>query len=548
MTEEIRAVFWDTRRHRNDEYDFGALPLEREVALNLRDAFLELTSHYERTSRRQAWRSIIKLAAFLSHPTVRKNLASRRTMLEDFATWLRAQKNLLKTAGSHFNFIYRIVTWLAENFDAVPWRSQILTHHYFGREAECPRNNEVSKDDLMRIAAACKREISQWRDKFNVRELASQDVAAPPTSLSLQQFQNLKTLIRFEEQGIWTQQQIAAAGARGSGGARLRCLAPYRQLTIRSALPFYLYIVISTAGNPEAIADLQIDCIEDHPTDPESVLLSWSKGRATKEQNLPFLRKGRYAIPAVIMDVLTMTAPIRGLALHPEDTVLFITRKGTISTRISTQSWHNALARFRSEHDLPFFTFVDMRSAVASLVKNHHQSTAAASRLLQHKELATSTRYLKSRESLEHSYERVARFQGQLISSVMLSAKESQELTQKRGTFFGTSCADPLEGIASGSRKGEPCLQYLQCATCKNAIVVPDEPRYVARILKAQSALVHLKSTAADTADGPVRFRMVYESILTVIERDILAKVDSAVMALAVEVAKELPELPMVDQ
>lgn len=548
MTEEISAVFWDQKRHRDDKYDFGALKIQREIALNLRDAFVDLTGHYKRTSRRQAWRSIIKFAAFLSHPTVRKNLANRRTILEDFATWLLAQNNLLKTTGSHFNFIYRIVSWLAENFDTEPWRLQILTHCYFGREAECPRKNEVSKDDLVRIEAACKVEISKWRDKFKVRELATQDRPVQPTTLSPRQFRNLQALIRFEAQGIWTQLQVAAAGGQGARGAPFRHLAPYRELTIRSALPFYLYIVIATAGNPEAIADLQIDCIEDHPTDPASVLLSWDKGRATKEQDLPFLRKGKYAIPSVVVDVLAMTAPIRSLSAPPEDTVLFITRKGAVSTRISTQSWHNALTVFRKEHALPFFTFADMRSAVASLIKNRHESTATASRLLQHKELATSTRYLKSRESVEHSYERVAQFQGQLISKATLTTKESQELTKKRGTFFGPSCASPLEGTAPGSRKGEPCLQYLQCATCKNAIVVKDEPKYIARILKAKSALVLLKNTSADTADGPVRYRMIYEPILTIIEREILTKVDSDIMAQAVEMAKNLPDLPMVDQ
>lgn len=462
MNEEIIAIFWDPKRKREDKYDFGALNLQEDITRNLRDAFMDLTNHYRRTSRRQAWRSIIKFALFLNHPAVRKSLAVRRTLLEDFAIWLRAQKNLLKTSGSHFNFIYRIVTWLVESLGTDPWCSQILTHHHFGRESESARKNEVSKDDLMRIEAACKREMSEWREKFEVRNLIDQGLLVPSSLLSETQLKKLQALIRLENRGIWMQRQVAEIGWQGASGASFRRLAPYRELTLRSALPFYLYIVIATAGNPEAIADLQIDCIEDHPTDPANAILSWNKGRATKEQDLPFFRKGRHAIPTVVMDIIAMTKPIRALARSPDDTVLFITRKGAVSTRISTQGWHNALAEFREKHSLPFFSFVDMRSAVASLVKNIHGSRSTASRLLQHKELSTSTRYLNSRESLEHSYERVAEFQGLLVSGATSTIEESQRLAQKEETFFGTSCADPLQGIAPGSRKGVPCLERVQ--------------------------------------------------------------------------------------
>lgn len=545
MSNSLLAAFYDHQRDRDDIYDFSVLQLPNEIAVELRSAFVDVTGHYRRTSRRQAWRSVRSFAGFLAELTkANVSLLERRTLLGDYADYLRARETLRKTDGSWFNFCYHLVSWLSENSAADLWREQIAVRHHFGREQNSERRNELNPDQMSKIVNACKKEIRHWSEAFTVRSAVLTGRTIKDPRLSVEDVTKLRAILRHEAEGRWTQKDMAHVHWRGASGISFRRLAPFRELTIRAALPFYLLILIITAGNPMAIAELPLDCVEDHPTDPKSAILSWSKARASREQSDPFLRAGSFSVSKLVNHLTQMTHPVRHLADHVDRSLLFLVRSGRVARRISTQSWHNALREFRTEHQLPYFTFADMRPAGASLIARDKNDSSDATRKLQHLSAHTTKRYLMDRASNEQRFANLAKFQGQMITAAVATISGKRKHQE---TLLGMTCQDPLSGIAKGSKKGELCLMFIQCATCPHAIVIYDDPRYVARIVKAKEALESAKEQSVHTADASIRFAAIFQSTLTVIERDILPRVSADILAQAKILSLEFPPIPTVD-
>jgi hypothetical protein len=150
----------------------------------------------------------------------------------------------------------------------------------------------------------------------------------------------------------------------GAGGHPLeedsiRQVERYRGITIRTALPYYLLILIQTCGNPQGIKDLKVDCLQPHPTDPLKRRIYWIKYRGQGEQAFDVLAEGRYSVARRVDDLLRLTRPIRSLASAGDARVLMIARTGKLAQRISVQAFHDVLHAFRTEHSLPPFAFAD---------------------------------------------------------------------------------------------------------------------------------------------------------------------------------------------
>ncbi len=73
----------------------------------------------------------------------------------------------------------------------------------------------------------------------------------------------MRKLIALEAEGVYTQDQIERYSGPGApAGTRwkktpLRRVERFRSLTLRTALPYYLLILIQTCGNPQGIKDLE---------------------------------------------------------------------------------------------------------------------------------------------------------------------------------------------------------------------------------------------------------------------------------------------------
>ncbi|MNJ67036.1 hypothetical protein D3C77_631700 [compost metagenome] len=83
------------------------------------------------------------------------------------------------------------------------------------------------------------------------------------------------------------------------------------------------------------------------------------------------------------------------------------------------------------------------------------------------------------------------------------------------------------------------------CATCKHAVIPVDDPNVVARILRAKKHLEMLESNSMYDHEARARFDKVYRPILTIITRDIIARISAATLKVANKLAPMMPDIPV---
>ncbi|QCI13044.1 hypothetical protein E6B08_17440 [Pseudomonas putida] len=521
---ELQAFFFDENRKRDDIYDFAAWGVSQELLLDLRSAFIDLTGAYKARSRRQAWRSVRKFLDYIEGNT---DFSSQ--MLRNFGT-LEEQQLLLGTCQSHYNFVSRMVRWLSEHSDNKIWSSQQYEYRKFTRELKSSRSKYIGPEELAEIVRICKKEISQIRSRLEVRRTILEGGKVKHSELTENDVQSLKFLINLESNGVWSQRQLAQPGTSRLSHVGLRRLQAFRELNPRSILPIYLLMMIETAANPISLLEIKTNCVESHPTDNSLSIVSWDKPRASNEQRVSFLKQGQFSIAALVDLTLSGTENIRRIAGVDED-LLFITRSGSKVKRVSIQGIHDQLTKFRAEYSLHKFSFVDIRKSIAELMNGKHRSQAHVAHMLQHNGLSTVLRYINPRENHHKAFERISKIQGEMIR--IATVVEADKLPQ---TLFGFSCGRESEA--------KDCLEFTNCAVCKNALVIIDDPRYVARILKSKLFLEEMESSSALQADKIVRFNHVYKSTLELIRGEIIPKITKGVIAKAEALISETPDLP----
>jgi len=155
-----------------------------------------------------------------------------REIISEFGFYLEETNILRKTIGSHFNLVRRLVVWLSENNERDLWQRQRLIERVFQREKVNSRSNYLSKGDLKKIVGACKKEISEIRRRFSVRERALNGEPISGVDLSEQELQAFRALLEAEKEGQWAKKDFELAKkGRLLMFANLRNLNRYRELT-----------------------------------------------------------------------------------------------------------------------------------------------------------------------------------------------------------------------------------------------------------------------------------------------------------------------------
>jgi hypothetical protein len=556
VTSPAECVFYDPERCREDRYDFGQLSLPPSTTRLIARAFQSMMGAVRVSSRRQAWRQLVRFAHFLNEQPegVERTLVDMNILVRYRSDLSRDRVDAM-TLSSRFNMVRRLLAWWAED------RGRPHPALFRGPAPRFPeRSNptslrELTAEDLRRIASICKREIDRVIEDFSVRERLERGEAVASTELKGLRVSSLRKLIALEAEGLFTQREVREyTGPWAPAGTRwkktpLRSAERYRSLTIRTALPYYLLILIQTCGNPQGIKDLKVDCLQPHPTDPLKRRIYWIKHRGHGEQAFDVLADGRYSVVRCVDDLMRLTRPLRILATPGDTRVLMITRTGKIGRRISHTAFHDALHAFRKEHSLPTFTFVDLRKASAAAIDRSTGSRRAVSQALQHRHASTSRHYLRGRRSVDQRYERVLRFQGQMVALARRRVTQHERSSTKvrYETVTGMLCRDPLAGIARDSLAGEACLKWLECCRCPNAIIVKDDPAIVARIVRAAMSLREMREAAASSADGLQHFETAFRPTLHVIESQILPQISKKIRERAEQIAVTLPAIPLVE-
>jgi len=180
-------------------------------------------------------------------------------------------------------------------------------------------------------------------------------------------------------------------------------------------------------------------------------------------------------------------------------------------------------------------------------VDQYTKSARVVRKALQHRNSRTSHLYLQARRSVDRRYEGVLHFQGQMVALAHGGRSATKGKLPQYATVAGLRCRDHLSGVAPGSAKNQPCLQWLECCRCPNAVVIRDDARIVARIVRAAQSLNEMRVHAAESADATQHFESAFRRTLHVIESQILPQIPKRIRAQAEALAVSLPALPLME-
>ena len=534
--------------------DFGALDLPEDVRLALAEAFW---GHFGIRSERSIcslWFDIKTFARFARESGAIGSVAGLdRDLLVRYIEWLNGQcrgdgRPWTKACKARtYTTLRTLLQWLERcrpgliasieyPFNPFPWRNR----------DEQPRD-VIPPEVLRAILKACEADIAAMRAK---REAATTQPSAADEALG-----TLAGLLQHLDRhfgGIVPRRHELAYPVRLAlvrfGGRKQ--VEPYLYPRAESLLPYYLAILIHTAGNPDPIAELRCDCLQALPLLDDRQALVWFKPRAHSLQRRTFSATDRFAPPALIEEILRWNERLRALAPAPLRDRLFLFKGLRGVSALSSGTAKSLLKAFCERHGLPRFALASIRPGVLSSFYRASGDLGRTAAVANHATLAATVRYVDIPQVQTQHRARIADLQNAFVGHIeqphatgvaTAPASVGPGAVPPAGevvSMFGFGCTDPLAGTATGTRRGELCTNFMGCFTCPNAIITPD-PATLARLLQARE---HLR--AASAALHPARWQAFYAPQLRILEEDILPRFIASELAAAQALVTQLPPLP----
>jgi hypothetical protein len=431
------------------------------------------------------------------------------------------------------------------------------------RNREHRQHARLSPAQLHAILGACERDIARIRalraTAGHPGSAAQQIGPAPEQPQALDPFD----YIDAQFGGILPDLRVLAQNQHRDFRAALRAAGGLQSVrdslypTADTIMPYYLAILIHTAGNPEAIAALRTDCLQRLPLLADREAVVWDKPRAGSVQRRSFQRTAPLEPPALIREIIEWTQRLRPRAPVTRRDRLFLFKSPYAVT--SLDETHDVLIRrrFAARHALPDFQLASIRPSVLTAFYRTTGDLSCVRAIANHASLSTTVAYVQEPFVQAQNQLRVAMLQhaflGHLLrgdradvprtvtprESASAQATVTDEVPSGAAvSMFGFSCRDPFAGIAPGTRKGELCTNFLGCLTCPNAILASDALT-LARLLQARD---HLKEAAQRL--HPARWAGIYAPQLRILEEDILTRFSAHQLTTAQALRSKLPLLP----
>lgn len=549
--------------------DFGSLGLPKDVRSALADAFWNHVGPRPLRSVGQNWHFLRVFSRFVAETCAVQRLADLdRTLLVRYVEWLGQQRTAARepwsktTRSVAYTTLRKLLQWLERcrpglldpidyPYNPFPWRNRDTRHR-----------RRLPPADLRAILTACERDIMQSRALrlavANERAIAR----ASGTGLDASRGALLDYIdahysgIIPSHKVLMSQESSALqrAIARQGGSRRVEpCLYP----TSDAILPYYIAILIHTAGNPESIAALRSDCLRPIPLLDDREMLVWDKPRASTLQRRAFRRDAPLDPPALVRDILDWTSRLRRQAAAPLRNRLFLYKAPRGVTALAGRNLVYLRRRFVMRHQLPDFELASIRSSVLTTFYRASGDLSQVKAIANHAHLSTTVAYVEGPAVEAQNRIRVATLQNSFLGHLRNpSAATSDRGASRSGqahedstsdaiapadaavSMFGFSCKDPMAGVAPGTRAGELCTNFLGCLTCPNAILTHDA-RTLARLLQARD---HLRAASSDV--HPARWGAIYAPQLRILEEDILTRFSAQEIGDAQRLGAVLAPLP----
>jgi hypothetical protein len=554
------------RQMRQTTIDFSTLPLPPDVRVALADAFW---NHFGGRSHNQIltlWAHIKVFSRFAEESAAISSLADfHHGLLVRYVEWLngRCRRNgqpWTKSARSGpYTALRMLLQWLARCRPGLLGELHYPFNPFPYRNRDSERLKKLSARELRAILKACERDIKALRAQRGEGDCARADVGnrEPATSLG-----GLLDAIDQRYGGIVPEFKKVLSragnhpvlrGLKRFGGCKR--VEPYLYPRSESLLPYYLAILIHSAGNPEPIAELSVDCLQSIPLLDDRQMLVWTKRRAGTTQRRSFRTTDPFEPPALVRDLIDWTRRIRPHAAKAARDRLLLFKGMEGVSAWSSATAKSALRSSRLQrHGLPHFSLASIRPSVLSAFYRASGDLQQVKAVANHQQIGTTVRYVEGPEIEAQHRGRIVALQSAFLGHIRGPRPEARPSgglvpstqhpslagapVSRAVSMFGFDCKDPFAGVAPESRRGALCNNFLGCFTCPNAIIAAD-PASLSRLLQARD---HLRAAAATI--HPARWDALYAPQLRILEEDILTRFAATELGAAARLQTALPPLP----
>jgi hypothetical protein len=567
--------FLDERGELTQTFDFSVHAARPQMAAEIALAFRYHHAGNTRATRKGAFHSSSIWFRFLgAHDG---NIVAMRqvdgAVLRAFIVWLG---RCLPSKGNRYaawSGVKQLFAWLCRNRPELVHPGLEIPFNPFPRKnAEARQREALERSEIEAVLAAARCDIDASWARFSEgeRALAGADRAAIAIEPDLARL-DLKDLGTFlaviidrfgglvpPHRTIHDAKMWPILYALEHHGYAYRA-AQYLHSVPETLIPYMIAIGAQTYANPEALRQLQRDCMSEHLLLDGRVVVGWRKGRANREQRRSFLRDRSFSVPHLIDRMLAMSARLVAHAVPAERNRLFLyagIQGGTRAVRLIPDYLASVhVRRFVERHGLHGVTGAPLALTLASLRATGLTLAHAAmggdifktQALANHATPDTTQRYVDRPIVRKAQAAALGGLQAHFVETVRNGGEVAKVEEAAAGvdlhhaTASGFLCSDPLSGIGEGQKPGRLCTAWLGCFTCPNA-VIPLETDVLARLLRTRAALADARATVA-----PDRWRLLYAPKLEIIDRDIVPRFPSAMHAAALSRIATMPAVPPIE-
>jgi hypothetical protein len=323
--------------------------------------------------------------------------------------------------------------------------------------------------------------------------------------------------------------------------------------------PFLILLLIRTAINVSSIYTLKRDCLKEHPLPLGLTILRFSKPRAGPHSNkeLSFPTQQANGAIDLIQFLLTYTQPWVEFASDAEKDSLFLYRSlhmGVRSPKNLAEICKEELGRFIARHNLPIFSFNQLRPTIATLLYLQTRDIFRVQRLLDHTSVRTTIDYIRGpvveaqhnrqmSEGIDLMIESLTGIEDHRngltvfidpVATVIAEKVQSEELSLEAGerllsgacnTLIG-KCQDPLNSPQQGEVKGRVCRSLHACLFCEKCwIFAEDLPATIQYRDRLLSEKKDMTDEAWETLHGAA-VRAINHSILSAFPAEVVKQAE----------------------
>jgi hypothetical protein len=528
------------RRYRQTVLDFRTLHLPRDVASVISEAFWHRVGAGRLQTIFDHWARIRFFGRFNEETHSLRRLADLKgDILVRYVEWLNAQRTaqgtpLSKaTRASTYISLLKLLQWV------VRCRPGLLGHidwpvkPFPWRNRDSRARRGISAAQVREILKACEHAIAQSRVmRERGRELQRAARAAGATYRH-----DLGAVLNFIDDEFGGVLPTTTALYRShnhfyhhlSVHGGVFEIEPYLYPNAHGLFPYYLAIVLHTAGNSQAIAEMAVDCLQPIPLLDDREMLLWDKPRSSAVQRRSFRTSAPFEPPALVREVIDWTRRLRPRVSPDQRKQLFLMKTVYGPTGATRVKFEGPRGRFIADHKLTSFVLGSLRLSVLTALYRSTGDLRAVKSAANHASISTTAAYVQGPEVAAQHGLRMAALQSAWLGHIEPSADTGatslpREAPIERAppgaavSMFGFACKDPLSGLAPGTRVGQLCTNFLACLTCPNAIIPTDTPT-LARLLHARD---HLQAAAVHI--HPARWAAIYAPQIRILDEDLLPR------------------------